>query len=401
MKKIVSSAKNSLGLNSKQTTEKKKQTEKKKPVVVLVIQSDKYNWYEIFQGKTLSNGRSIRVEQAGWQDIIVNAQSYGNPLIISLKKNRSLMWYKDIKKTIPWSTAMTCMPDFVLIRNEVYTCDEDHRAKLYGLIYSGIPSINNLQSIYNFCERPIIFAELIKIQKKYGDGFPLIAQEYFAQHRGMMYGNTFPAVAKIGHAHAGQGKMRVMTHHDMADFRSVVAMTKTYVTVEPYFEGEYDLRIQKIGSHYRVYKRKSISGNWKTNTGSSALDVLDLTPTYKKWVDLASEMMGGLDILTVDALHCTKSGLEFILEVNGGSSGLAPDQAEEDNEHIADLVISKLNAIFVEPNPDITTTGATSVTTATTTNTVTTTTTVITATTTTTGATTATTTNLPIAKADE
>jgi len=401
MKKIVSSAKNSLGLNSKQKTEKKKQTEKKKPVVVLVIQSDKYNWYEIFQGKTLSNERSIRVEQAGWQDIIVNAQSYGHPLIISLKKNRSLMWYKDIKKTIPWSTAMTCMPDFVLIRNEVYTCDEDHRAKLYGLIYSGIPSINNLQSIYNFCERPIIFAELIKIQKKYGDGFPLIAQEYFAQHRGMMYGNTFPAVAKIGHAHAGQGKMRVMTHHDMADFRSVVAMTKTYVTVEPYFEGEYDLRIQKIGSHYRVYKRKSISGNWKTNTGSSALDVLDLTPTYKKWVDLASEMMGGLDILTVDALHCTKSGLEFILEVNGGSSGLAPDQAEEDNEHIADLVISKLNAIFVEPNPDITTTGATSVTTATTTNTVTTTTTVITATTTTTGATTATTTNLPIAKEDE
>jgi len=361
----------------------------------------------------LSNERSIRVEQAGWQDIIVNAQSYGNPLIISLKKNRSLMWYKDIKKTIPWSTAMTCMPDFVLIRNEVYTCDEDHRAKLYGLIYSGIPSINNLQSIYNLCERPIIFAELIKIQKKYGDGFPLIAQEYFAQHRGMMYGNTFPAVAKIGHAHAGQGKMRVMTHHDMADFRSVVAMTKTYVTVEPYFEGEYDLRIQKIGSHYRVYKRKSISGNWKTNTGSSALDVLDLTPTYKKWVDLASEMMGGLDILTVDALHCTKSGLEFILEVNGGSSGLAPEQAEEDNEHIADLVISKLNAIFVEPNPDITTTGATtatSVTTATTTNTVTTTTTVITATTTTTvitatttttGATTATTTNLPIAKEDE
>lgn len=48
---------------------------------------------------------------------------------------------------------------------------------------------------------------------------------------------------------------------------SVMALSRDYCTGEPYYEGEYDLRIQKIGSnHYRAFKRISM-GNWKTNTG--------------------------------------------------------------------------------------------------------------------------------------
>ena len=41
----------------------------------------------------------------------------------------------------------------------------------------------------------------------------------------MMYGGSFPAVLKVGHAHAGFGKMKVPNHRDWEDVRSVVAMT--------------------------------------------------------------------------------------------------------------------------------------------------------------------------------
>jgi hypothetical protein len=36
------------------------------------------------------------------------------------------------------------------------------------------------------------------------------------------YGFTFPAVVKVGSAHAGAGKMQITDHHQMSDFRSVL-----------------------------------------------------------------------------------------------------------------------------------------------------------------------------------
>jgi len=244
--------------------------------------------------------------------------------------------------------ATTILPDFVLVRNEVSTPAADHSAQLYGLMYAGVPSINSLNSIYMFSQRPLVHAELNRINKRLGDDhFPLIPQNYFSSHAAMMYCLPFPAVAKVGHAHAGYGKMRIQHHHDMDDFRSVVAMTKTYCTAEPYYEGAYDLRIQKIGARIRVFKRTSVSGTWKTNTGSAHLETVPLTDEYKGWAEEASQMFGGLDILTVDVLHAEKTNKEYILEVNGTSSGLSPDTEKEDNEDIRDLVLAKMNALFV------------------------------------------------------
>jgi glutathione synthase/RimK-type ligase-like ATP-grasp enzyme len=133
----------------------------------------------------------------------------------------------------------------------------------------------------------------------------------------------------------------------MSDMRSVLAMMPNqHCFVEPFVEGAYDLRIQKIGSHLRAFQRLDISGEWKTNTGISVLEEVPLEPRWVVWVDEAKSMFGGLDILTVDAIVEESTGKEYILEVNGTSSGLHPDCAGEDNTHIRDIVVDRLNQLF-------------------------------------------------------
>jgi hypothetical protein len=66
--------------------------------------------------------------------------------------------------------------------------------------------------------------ELNRIAREIGrEMFPVVEQSYYCNHSALMYGNTFPAVVKVGAAHAGVGKMKINNHHDMEDMRSVLA----------------------------------------------------------------------------------------------------------------------------------------------------------------------------------
>jgi len=113
--------------------------------------------------------------------------------------------------------------------------------------------------------------------------------------------------------------------------------------VEPFIQGQADLRIQKIGEHYRAFRRQGISGEWKTNTGCSIMEEIELCDRWRFWADSAAELFGGLDILTVDAIVEEGTGKEHILEVNGTSSGLHPDCEDEDNGYIREVVLDAMN----------------------------------------------------------
>ncbi|XP_005853093.1 PREDICTED: synapsin-3-like [Myotis brandtii] len=64
---------------------------------------------------------------------------------------------------------------------------EDYRSLVIGLQYGGLPAVNSLYSVYNFCSKPWVFSQLIKIFHSLGpEKFPLVEQTFFPNHKPMV-----------------------------------------------------------------------------------------------------------------------------------------------------------------------------------------------------------------------
>jgi hypothetical protein len=156
-----------------------------------------------------------------------------------------------------------------------------------------------------------------------------------------------PGVVKVGRGGVGGvGKMRVGTETELGDLCSVVAACDEQCTVEPFVEAKYDVHVQKIGSHYKAFMRKGISGHWKCSQGSSMLEEIAMPERYKLWVDEVSGLFGGLEVCSVEAV-VARDGAEVVYEANDSSFALLGETQEEDRRHIAQLALAKMTSVLL------------------------------------------------------
>jgi len=333
-KKDKKTAKNTKRKN-KEASKEEKGSEKRK-YNLLIIDSDSRDWDTTFKGTNLT------IDQCEWNQMIVQSDSFKRQPLINIRPNtNSLQSYRNTNSRI-------FQPDFVLVRKLVRGLNvvrDDYTNALYGLIFSQLPAVNSLLSIQQSLERPIVYAEMNKIKRRLGDEkFPLIPMTYYSNYQAMRFTPELPLVAKIGFAEAGFGKMKFTEQTDVEDFTTVVALHDDYVTLEKFVTNrEYDIRIQKIGKHFRAYTRTN--SNWKGNKGTCQLNEVQMNDKYQMWIDECAKMFGGMDILTVDAIH-TKEGKDYILEINDTASGFAPSNQKQDMEHVKELVLQRIEEFY-------------------------------------------------------
>lgn len=153
--------------------------------ILLVLDDQNTDWSKYFRGKRLHGDYDIRVEQAEFCEIAVTASGESGPTV-SIVSYRSGSKVSTIANKLSTNSLIfisrfyypkkqatrTFRPDFILVRQAPRDGSKDYRSTLLGLKYGGVPSINSLNSIYQFqvCSHfyELFFHFIAKLKDTYG-----------------------------------------------------------------------------------------------------------------------------------------------------------------------------------------------------------------------------------------
>lgn len=308
-----------------------------KPFILLVIGgTTKNNWYSVFKDSKVLD-RPVQVEMARWEDLEV--QNFTSGAVVHLRAARD---------AIPGTSngsSRSVVPDLILIRSAPFGAyGQDWTNQLLGLI--DVPSINSMDSFYLCLHKPMIYSKLLAVQKRVGaQAFPLIPQTYYSSFKAWAFHDDFPLVVKIGTLHAGLGKARIENQDQWDDLKSIVATQGRYATAEPCITWDYDFRVQKIGNHYRAFRR--FSSNWKGQSLDNKDEDIEVTEQLRSWVDLAAEALG-MEICALDGVHDLKADRFWIIELNDSACGFVERHYEEDLKFARELVLAKAKKVLLQ-----------------------------------------------------
>lgn len=105
-------------------------------LTLLVIDDQNTDWSKYYRGRRIGE-YDIRVEQAEFKEITVTATAESANVSMAVFRGGTRV-------------GRSFRPDFLLIRQNLKDAGEDHKRLLLALKFGGVPSINNLNAIYNF-----------------------------------------------------------------------------------------------------------------------------------------------------------------------------------------------------------------------------------------------------------
>nr|CAD7265964.1 unnamed protein product [Timema shepardi] len=141
---------------------------------LLVVDDQNTDWSKYFRGKRLHGDYDIRVEQAEFKELSLIASADGGTTV-------SMAVFRNGTKVM-----RSFRPDFLLVRQNLRDAGEDNKNLLLGFKFGGVHSINTLHAIYNFQDKPWVFAHLLQLQRRLGkENFPLIEQTFYPNYREM------------------------------------------------------------------------------------------------------------------------------------------------------------------------------------------------------------------------
>lgn len=105
-------------------------------LTLLVIDDQNTDWSKYFRGRRIGE-YDIRVEQAEFKEITVTATADSASVSMAVFRGGTRV-------------GRSFRPDFLLIRQNLKDAGEDNKRLLLALKFGGVPSINNLDAIYNF-----------------------------------------------------------------------------------------------------------------------------------------------------------------------------------------------------------------------------------------------------------